>query len=109
MSVKLRRTPAMLAVLRALVNADGPVWGLQICRATALTTSSVYPLLSRLEDRRIVGSHWELDGRPGPRRRLYSLTDEGRAWALQQLLTAAATARPAGSPSPAADPAASPS
>ena len=86
MSTYLRRTPALLEVLGCLVGADAPLWGLQISRSSGRPTGTVYPLLERLETERFVASAWddEVD-RPGPRRRLYSLTDMGRAWAEEQL------------------------
>lgn len=85
----------MLAVLRALVNADAPTWGLQVCKRAKRSTGSVYPLLGRLEQAGIVRSAWDETDRPGARRRLYDLTVSGRGWALEQLRGAADVAQPA--------------
>jgi PadR family transcriptional regulator PadR len=86
MSTYLRRTPALLDVLECLVTSQGRLWGLQVSSMTGRPTGTVYPLLERLEAERFVASSWDDDeGRPGPRRRLYSLTDSGRAWANEQL------------------------
>jgi DNA-binding PadR family transcriptional regulator len=94
-STYLRRTPALLDVLECLVACEGRLWGLQISSLTGRPTGTVYPLLERLETERFVTSGWDDDeSRPGPRRRLYSLTDSGRAWAHEQLKTRRAT-RPA--------------
>jgi len=58
------------------------VWGLSISAATRRPTGTVYPLLVRLEQASLVTSDWEVaNDRPGPRRRLYSLTPAGGEWA----------------------------
>lgn len=86
MGTYLRRTPAMLEVLRCLVKAGGEVWGLQLSLQCGRPTGTVYPILERLEREGFVQSRWETDdARPGPRRRLYDLTDVGREWAETQI------------------------
>jgi DNA-binding PadR family transcriptional regulator len=93
-STYLRRTPALLDVLECLVASDARIWGLQISSLTGRPTGTVYPLLERLETERFIASSWDDDeDRPGPRRRLYSLTDSGRAWANEQLKTKSAIGR----------------
>jgi DNA-binding PadR family transcriptional regulator len=68
------------AVLRAI--ADGASYGFDIMDATALASGTVYPILSRLEERGLVETRWEepdehrREGRPA--RKYYRLTDEGR-------------------------------
>lgn len=60
-----------VAVLHAI--ADGKRFGFEIMDATGLTSGSVYPILDRLEEGRLVKSSWEearvahREGRP-PRR-----------------------------------------
>src|SRR5690349_17465338 len=74
-----RMTPATADVLDALLGS-GSVWGLRIVKATGRPAGSVYPILERLERAGWVSSVWEDDpARPGPRRRLYELTTNGRA------------------------------
>lgn len=87
MSTPLRRTPAMLAVLRTLINASEPLWGLRVSRLAGRPTGSVYPLLDRLEKAGYVASQWETDtvSRTGPRRRLYWLTPAGEEWARSRV------------------------
>ena len=86
MSVFLRLTPAMRAVLHCLVSADEQVWGLRVAEVTGLKTGTVYPLLERLERQGIVRSAWDDDSTSrGPRRRLYVLTDPGKEWANSRL------------------------
>lgn len=72
-----RITPATLDVLQCLLSGDS-AWGLQIIKLTQRPAGSVYPILERLERSGWVNSEWEDDpARPGPRRRLYSLTTDG--------------------------------
>lgn len=81
----MRRTPALLAVLRCLLGSPEAIWGLGISKETGRPTGTVYPLLARLEREGFVRSEWEFDElRSGPRRRLYELTPEGLQWAHQQ-------------------------
>jgi PadR family transcriptional regulator PadR len=93
MSAALRRTPAMVDVLACLLDAGEAIWGLNISAKTGRPTGTVYPLLVRLEQVGLVTSDWEsANDRPGPRRRLYTLTDTGQPWA-RELCTEATPAR----------------
>jgi len=93
MSAALRRTPAMVDVVGCLLDAEEAIWGLNISAKTGRPTGTVYPLLVRLEQASLARSAWEpANDRPGPRRRLYSLTDTGQQWA-RRLCTVAAPAR----------------
>ena len=74
-----RATPATMDVLRALLDTDGPTWGLRLVGETGRPAGSVYPILARLEEGGWVSSRWDDDVRRGPRRRLYELTDQGGA------------------------------
>jgi len=73
-------SPETVAVLRAL--AAGITYGFDIMDATGLSSGTVYPILARLERRRLVRSSWEDPaahrdtGRPA--RKYYRLTDAGR-------------------------------
>jgi hypothetical protein len=97
MSATLRRTPAMVDVLRCLLGGDEAIWGLSISAETGRPTGTVYPLLVRLEKASVVTSSWEAaNDRPGPRRRLYELTPAGQDWAVK--LCAAATPARSGHP-----------
>ena len=74
-----RLTAATADVLDALLHGHGAIWGLRIVSATGRPSGSVYPILERLERAGWVDSEWEDDAaRPGPRRRLYALTADGR-------------------------------
>lgn len=73
-------SPATVATLRAL--AEGVTYGFDVMEATGLSSGTVYPILARLERRRLVSSSWEDPsvhrdtGRPA--RKYYRLTDAGR-------------------------------
>lgn len=89
-----RVTSATVDVLRELLAAEGPIWGLVAIKATGRKPGTVYPILDRLESAGWVESRWEDESdRPGPRRRYYLLTDDGRVSATQTV--AAYEARPA--------------
>ena len=98
-------TTKTLQVVGLLLSDPEAEWyGLQIASEAGLKSGSVYVVLARLEQAGWLASHWEEidpaeEGRP--RRRLYTLTGEGRRAANeafeQQLaaLTAARTSRAA--------------
>ena len=94
-----RLTAPTVAVLRVLVAADDPVWGLRIVKMTGLKAGSVYPILSRLEDGGWITGEWEADGlRSGARRRLYRLTKEGEREAALAVSRFDESVRPATTP-----------
>jgi PadR family transcriptional regulator PadR len=84
-----------LLVLAALCAAPRE-WrhGYGIARDTGLKSGSLYPILIRLADRRLVEARWE-DGQPAgrPRRHLYRLTPGGLASARAALTRTPAPAR----------------
>jgi len=78
MGVRLRKTPALLAVLQVLLHVERP-YGLEVIERTGLPSGTVYPLLARLESEGWVTSYWE-DSEPnarGPRKRFYEITVTG--------------------------------
>jgi PadR family transcriptional regulator PadR len=85
MQRELRLTRTSKLVLEALIDGiEDDLWGLKICGATGLTSGTVYPILSRLEDLGWVKTRWETDDdsptrTTGPRRRFYTLTPDGLA------------------------------
>jgi DNA-binding PadR family transcriptional regulator len=86
MGVRLRKTPAFLAVVELLLHADRP-YGLEIIERTGLPSGTVYPLLARLEREGWVTSHWETtaESTRGPRKRIYEITVTGAEWAVAAL------------------------
>jgi PadR family transcriptional regulator, regulatory protein PadR len=78
----LRLTDPTSRVLNELASPPGREWyGLELCKATKLSSGSLYPLLARLEREGWVSSRWEDPARQEaehrPRRRYYSLTADG--------------------------------
>ena len=87
MSSDIRLTLPTALVLLAV--GRGTRHGFDIIDATGLRSGTVYPILRRLEEARLVRSHWE--GVPAateagrPPRRYYQLTGEGAVLARQAL------------------------
>lgn len=78
MGTRLRKTPALLAVLEALLELDRP-YGHEVMERTDRPSGTVYPLLARLEQEGWATSEWETDepDERRPRRRYYTLTPTG--------------------------------
>jgi DNA-binding PadR family transcriptional regulator len=73
-------TRATLDVLAALLDSPAEtVYGLQLAKATALKTGTVYPILARLERAGWLTSEWETGDADstGPRKKFYRLTPTG--------------------------------
>src|SRR3954468_15629625 len=88
-------TRPLLLVLEHLLGtyrAGEPTWGFRISSATGLKAGTVYPLLLRLETDGLVESEWEAadDDARRSKRRLYSLTAQGAAYATGVLADASA-------------------
>jgi len=80
-----------LSVLGAL-EADPAAWlhGYRIAKETGLASGTLYPILIRLADRRLIEARWEDEQPAGrPRRHLYRLTGEGLVAARTALAEAA--------------------
>jgi DNA-binding PadR family transcriptional regulator len=90
---RTRFSAQTLAVLAALA-ADPSAWlhGYAIAKQTGLASGTLYPILIRLADRRLIEARWEDEQPAGrPRRHLYRLTGEGLV-AARTALTATAPA-----------------
>jgi len=86
-----------LSVLAAL-EADPAAWlhGYLIAKQTGLASGTLYPILIRLADRRLIEARWEDEQPAGrPRRHLYRLTGEGLVAARAALAEAARKRQPA--------------
>jgi len=85
---------ATLAILRAL--QEGHRYGFDIMDATGVASGSVYPVLRRLEEARLLRGRWEdasAKERGGrPQRRYYELTEAGEQ-ALEDAARKLASAR----------------
>lgn len=97
-----RITPATVDVLTSLIESVGSAsgsWGLRIIKQSSRPPGTVYPILERLERAGWVKSAWEDDDqRPGPRRRLYTLTQDGEIAARETVRSFRANARSAARP-----------
>ena len=86
-----------LALLGVLV-AEPSAWrhGYDLASETGLRSGTLYPILVRLADRKIVEACWE-EGEPAgrPRRHLYRLTSDGLATATAALAATSAAPRAA--------------
>jgi PadR family transcriptional regulator PadR len=98
--------PTQLVLRVLLTRPAGEMYGLEVCAEAGLPSGTVHPILARLEGLEWVVSRWE-DTDPAaagrPRRRYYSLTEDGAERAriaLAEATTATAAlrlrARPAG-------------
>ena len=91
---------ATIAVLRAVRNGYG--YGTDIMDRTGLPSGTVYPTLSRMDERGYLRSRWEkreqADAERRPRRRYYRLTASGEqalAAAIRQMASLADEVGPA--------------
>jgi DNA-binding PadR family transcriptional regulator len=100
-----RLTHTTAVVLVAL--ARGCRYGFEIMDATGLPSGSVYPILRRLEDARLLSAKWEKVGeardQQRPPRRYYQITGAGRQMvrdAIARYPALAGVSQPRTSPSP---------
>ena len=97
----MKLTPQLERVLRAFL-ADPPAqrYGYDLMKAANLKSGTLYPLLGRLEDQKLVTSAWETPKQEGERpRRYYQLTAEGIRIARLELAQVSATRQRAQAPS----------
>jgi PadR family transcriptional regulator, regulatory protein PadR len=75
----MKMTVPLQRVLRALLeDPAAPRYGYDLMKASSLKSGTLYPLLGRLEDQKLVASGWETPQHEGQRpRRYYQLTGEG--------------------------------
>lgn len=67
-------------VFQALLDAPGETYGFELTKVTGLPSGTIYPILRRLEDEKLVSARQEVinDTAPRPRYRVfYRLTAEG--------------------------------
>jgi len=90
----MKLTGPLERVLRAfLADPSVPRYGYDLMKASGLPSGTLYPLLSRLQEQRLVTSAWEpagTDSSGRPARRYYWLTDEGIETGRQELARASA-------------------
>ena len=97
MADRSRFSAQTLSVLSAL-EADPAAWqhGYLLAKQTGLASGTLYPILIRLAERRLIEARWEDEQPAGrPRRHLYRLTPDGLVAARTALAQAAAKRQPA--------------
>jgi DNA-binding PadR family transcriptional regulator len=86
MRPRLRLSPQTVHVLDAFL--DGPKdwkYGYGISRNTGLKSGTLYPILIRLAERKLLKACWETAETGKPPRHMYRLTPDGLRYAREQV------------------------
>ena len=84
-AVKLRLSPQTLSVLDAFLEAPKEWrYGYDISRGTVLKSGTLYPILMRMAERKLLETSWETVEAGKPPRHLYRLTPDGLQLAREQ-------------------------
>jgi DNA-binding PadR family transcriptional regulator len=95
--MRLRRSPQTVLVLAELLQAPQEWrYGYDLSRSTGLKSGTLYPILMRLAEHRLLDTSWETMEAGRPPRHLYKLTGDGLRYAREQVT--AASERSAGQP-----------
>jgi PadR family transcriptional regulator, regulatory protein PadR len=80
--MKMRLSPQTLLVIDAFLDqAEEWKYGYDLSRVTGLKSGTLYPILMRMAERRLLETQWET-GEPGkPPRHMYRFTPEGLRFA----------------------------
>lgn len=90
MNLKLRRSPQTSLVLAEfLACQDDWRYGYDISRNTGLKSGTLYPILMRLAEHRLLKTSWETTAEGRPPRHMYKLTEDGVRYARAQVAAAA--------------------
>ena len=84
--MKLRRSPQTVLVLAEFLR--GPEewrYGYDISRDTGLKSGTLYPILMRLADRKLLETEWEIVEAGRPPRHMYRLTVDGLRYARTEV------------------------
>ena len=88
--MKLRLSPQTLEVLEAFLQSPRDwKYGYDISRNTGLKSGTLYPILMRLAERRLLETSWETVEAGKPPRHLYRLTADGLRFAREHRLSRA--------------------
>jgi PadR family transcriptional regulator PadR len=95
--MKMRRSPQTARVLAEFLR-DEKAWryGYDISRDTGLKSGTLYPILMRLAEHRLLETSWETAEEGRPPRHLYKLTRDGLRYARERV--SAASVRAVGVP-----------
>jgi DNA-binding PadR family transcriptional regulator len=84
MDVKIRKSPQTLLVLAELLHSPRESrYGYDISRNTGLKSGTLYPILMRLAEHRLLDTSWETAEPGRPPRHLYKLTADGLRYARE--------------------------
>jgi PadR family transcriptional regulator len=82
--MKLRLSSQTLSVLDAFLGAPKEWrYGYDISRDTGLKSGTLYPILMRLAERKLLDTSWEIVEAGKPPRHLYRLTPDGMQFARE--------------------------
>ena len=85
--MKLRLSPQTLQVLDAFLQVPKDwIYGYDISRNTGLKSGTLYPILMRLAERKLLETSWETAEVGRPPRHMYRLTPEGMRFAKEHHL-----------------------
>ena len=86
MSLKMRRSPQTALVLAEFLS-DEQEWryGYDISRNTGLKSGTLYPILMRLAEHRMLKTSWETAETGHPPRHMYKLTKDGLRYAREMV------------------------
>jgi DNA-binding PadR family transcriptional regulator len=88
MALPLRLSPQTLQVLDAFLDTPKDwKYGYDISRNTGLKSGTLYPILLRLADRKLLETSWEATEPGKPPRHLYRLTPNGLQFAREHAIT----------------------
>jgi PadR family transcriptional regulator PadR len=83
--MKLRRSPQTSLVLAEFLQASQEwQYGYDISRNTGLKSGTLYPILMRLADLKLLATRWETPESGKPPRHMYKLTADGCRYAREQ-------------------------
>jgi len=84
--VSLRRSPQTTLILAALLHTPEEWrYGYDLNRSTGLKSGTLYPILMRLAEHRLLETSWETTETGRPPRHLYKLTPDGLRYAQEQV------------------------
>ena len=82
--MKLRKSPQTSIVLAEFLHgAHDWKYGYDISRNTGLKSGTLYPILMRLAERKLLATRWETPEAGKPPRHMYKLTADGVAYARE--------------------------
>jgi PadR family transcriptional regulator PadR len=90
--MRLRLSPQTVLVLDAfLEQAEEWQYGYDLSRVTGLKSGTLYPILMRLAERKLLETQWEASEPGKPPRHMYRFTPEGLRFARANATTPASS------------------